>query len=77
MLRSEVEMLMTERGALLQTVGAAAVLIANLDIQRLPIGAVEAADVLATMVNGLPEETLQDALDSVSADIPAAEVLTD
>ena len=65
LLRDELEMLMGERQALLLVVGAAAALIANLDSRRLPLGAVEAADMLATMVNRLPEETLQDALSAV------------
>lgn len=67
LLREELEMLMAERQLLLQVVGAAAALIANLDSQRLPLGAVEAADILATVVNRLPEETLRDALDAVHA----------
>lgn len=67
LLREELEMLMAERQQLLQVVGAAAAMIANLDIQRLPLGAVEAADVLATVVNRLSEETLRDALDAVHA----------
>lgn len=67
LLRDELEMLMAERQQLLQVVGAAAAMIANLDIRRLPLGAVEAADVLATVVNRLPEETLRDALDAVHA----------
>lgn len=67
LLREEMEMLMAERQQLLQVVGAAAAMIANLDSQRLPLGAVEAADILATVVNRLPEETLRDALDAVHA----------
>ncbi len=69
MLRGELEMLMGERQALLQVVGAAAVLIASLDSKRLPVGAVEAADMVATSLNQLNEETLQDALSSVHAEI--------
>lgn len=69
LLRREVELLMGERQALLRVVGASAALIASLDSKRLPVGAVEAADMLATSINGLPEETLQDALNSVHAEI--------
>lgn len=69
LLRREVEMLMTERQALLRVVGAATALIASLDSKRLPVGAVEAADMVATSINGLGEETLQDALSSVHAEI--------
>lgn len=69
MLRREVEMLMGERQALLHVVGASAALIASLDSKRLPLGAIEAADMVATSLNQLPEETLQDALSSVHAEI--------
>ena len=69
MLRRELEMLMGERQSLLRVVGASAVLIASLDSKRLPVGAVEAADQVATSINLLSEETLQDALGSVRAEI--------
>jgi hypothetical protein len=69
LLRQELEMLMSERQAILRVVGAATVLIASLDSKRLPVGAVEAADMVATSINHLPEETLQDALASVHAEI--------
>ena len=69
LLRGELEIRMGERQSLLRVVGAAAALIASLDSKRLPVAAVEAADVVATTINCLSEETLQDALDSVSAEI--------
>lgn len=69
LLREELEMLMGERQLLLQVVGAAAGLIACLDSKRLPVAAIESADIVATMINRLPEETLQDALSSVHAEI--------
>lgn len=69
LLREELEMLMSERQLLLQIVGSAAGLIATLDSKCLPLGAVESADLVATMVNRLPEETLQDALQAVRAEI--------
>ena len=69
LLRSELELLMGERQALLRVVGGAAALIASLDSKRLPVGAVEAADVVATSINCLSEETLQDALHAVHAEI--------
>jgi hypothetical protein len=76
LLRRELEMLMAERQTILRVVGASAALIACLDSKRLPVGAVEAADVVATTINCLSEETLQDALTSVhaeiDADVPAA-----
>lgn len=71
MLRRELEMLMGERQILLRVVGASAALIASLDSQRLPVGAIESADLVATSINDLAEETLQDALDSVRAEIEA------
>jgi len=69
LLRRELEMLMNERQAILRVAGAATVLIASLDSKRLPVGAVEAADMVATSINGLTEETLQDALSAVNAEI--------
>lgn len=69
MLRAEVEILMRERNDLLKVTGAAAGLIAELDSHDLPVGTEEAAELLATSINILPEETLQDALDSVQAAI--------
>ena len=67
MLREELEMLMGERMGLLRIAGAAAVLAANTDGRDLPAEAAEAAEMLSTLVNELPEETLQEALESVQA----------
>lgn len=75
LLREELEMLMRERQSLLRVVGASAALIASLDSKHLPVSAIEAADVVATGINCLSEETLQDALAAVHAEIeerPAA-----
>lgn len=69
MLRRELEMLMTERQTLLRVVASGAALIASLNSKHLPVGAVESADLLATSINSLPEETLQDALNAVRAEI--------
>lgn len=71
MLRAEVELLMRERQALLKVSGAAAGLIAELDSHDLPKGTVEAAELLASSINSLSEETLQDALSAVQAAIVA------
>jgi len=73
MLRDELELLMGERQQLLQIVGAVASLIASLDSNRLPVGAIESADMVATKLNQLSEETLQDALSSVHAEIEEEE----
>lgn len=69
MLRSELELLMKERENLLIIAGAAAGLIAELNTEDLPIRTVEAADLLATSINKMSEETLQDALSAVHATI--------
>ncbi len=69
LISNEVELLMRERSYLLRVAGAAAGLIAELKTSDLPIGTIEAADLLATQVNTLSEETLQDALTSVHAEI--------
>jgi hypothetical protein len=73
LLREEVEMLMAERQVLLQVVGAAAVLVANLDEETLPRDqdTIDAAEMLAESLNALPDETLKDALDAVSAEFDA------
>jgi hypothetical protein len=70
MLRSEIEMLMAERDALLRATGAAAVFVAKLDSQALPAASYEAADILALTINSLPEETLRDALEIVRRESP-------
>ncbi len=69
MLRRELEILMGERQNLLRVVGATAALIASLNSNHLPLGAVESADLVATSINSLSEETLQDALSAVRAEI--------
>lgn len=67
LLSQEIEMLMNERVSLLKVVGAAAVLVANTDVDSLPDGLVESAEMLSETLNVLPEETLKDALESVLA----------
>lgn len=69
MLRKELEILMKEREKLLIITGVAAGLIAEINTSDLPIRTVEAADLLSTTINQLPEETLQDALSAVHASI--------
>ena len=69
MLRHEFEMLMSERQNLLRVVGSSAALIANSESKHLPVSAVESADLLATSINALSEESLQDALDAVRAEV--------
>lgn len=69
MLRTELELLMRERQALLKVTGIAAGLIAEMNSHDLPIATVEAADLLSTTINKLSDETLQDALSAVHAEI--------
>jgi hypothetical protein len=69
MLGRELELLMGERQTLLQVVGATAALIASLDSSHLPLGAVKPADLVASTINALPDEPLQDALAAVHAEI--------
>ena len=69
MLRTELEMLMKERQTLLKVAGIAAGFIAELDSHNLPSGTEEAAELLATSINALSEETLKDALNVVHAEI--------
>lgn len=75
LLREEIELLMNERRQLLQVTGAAAVFVANLDTDSLPDEAdtIDAAEMLAEQLNGLSEETLKDALESVRAELDPAE----
>ena len=75
LLRDEIEMLMNERRQLLQVTGAAAVFVANLDTDSLPDEAdtIDAAERLAEQLNGLSEEPLKDALESVGAEVDPAQ----
>lgn len=68
MLRGEMEILMNERQCLLDTTGAAAMFVANLDSALLPDAACQAAKVLSNSLNNLPEETLRDALEKVKSE---------
>jgi hypothetical protein len=74
LLRDEIDMLMSERRQLLQVTGAAAVFVANLDTDTLPdeVDTLDAAEMLAEQLNGLSEETLKDALESVRAELDPA-----
>jgi hypothetical protein len=71
LLREELELLMVERQKLLNVCGAAAVLVANLDVEAIPDeqDTIDAAEVLAENLNALSEETLREALESVRAEL--------
>ena len=69
MLSRELDILMGERQTLLKIVGATAALIASLDSRLLPPAAIVSADLVATGINTLPDETLCDALAAVHAKI--------
>jgi hypothetical protein len=71
LLREEIELLMVERQKLLNVCGAAAVLVANLDVEAIPDeqDTIDAAEVLAESLNALSEETLREALESVRAEL--------
>ncbi len=69
MLRSEIELMMNERTSLLRVAGAAAAFVANMDSHVLPPSAYEAAELLANSLNHVPDDTLQDALQAVNAEV--------
>jgi len=62
MLRSEIEMLMTDREKLLRVAGAAAKFVEKVNIARLPVSAIPLAEAVAASVNALSEESLREAL---------------
>lgn len=68
MLREEMEILMNERQCLLDATGAAAVFVAKLDSSILPDSVCQAAKILSSSLNNLPEETLKDALERVKSE---------
>jgi hypothetical protein len=66
MLSHEIELLMAERAKLLRVAGAAAQFVAVMDSRNLPERVATEAEILAQSVNALPEDTLKDALVSIS-----------
>ena len=71
MLSKEIEILMAERTRLLRVAGAAAQFVAVMDSRNLPEKVATEAEILAESVNALSEDTLKDALVSIST-TPAA-----
>jgi hypothetical protein len=66
MLSKELDLLMAERSKLLRVAGAAAQFVAVMDSRNLPEKVATEAEILAESVNALPEDTLKDALVSIS-----------
>jgi len=66
MLGKELDLLMAERARLLRVAGAAAQFVAVMDSHNLPEKVATEAEILAESVNALPEDTLKDALVSIS-----------
>ena len=66
MLSKEIEILMAERARLLRVAGAAAQFVAVMNAKRLPENVATEADILAESVNALSEDTLKDALVTIS-----------
>ena len=70
MLSKEIEILMAERARLLRVAGAAAQFVAVMESRNLPESVATEAEILAESVNALPEDTLKDALVSISTAVP-------
>jgi hypothetical protein len=66
MLSKEIELLMAERARLLRVAGAAAQFVAVMESRSLPEKVATEAELLAESVNELPEDTLKDALVSIT-----------
>jgi len=66
MLSKELDLLMAERSMLLRVAGAAAQFVAVMDSRNLPEKVATEAEILAESVNALPEDTLKDALVSIT-----------
>jgi hypothetical protein len=65
MLRSEIEIMMNDREALLRVAGAAAKFVEQVNIAKLPVSVVPLAEAVSANVNKLSEDSLKDALDSL------------
>ena len=66
MLGKEIDLLMKERARLLKVAGAAAQFVALMESRALPKAVATEAELLAESVNALPEDTLRDALASIT-----------
>lgn len=65
MLRSEIELMVSDRDALLRVAGAAAKFVEKVNIAKLPVSAIPLAEALSSGVNSLSEESLKEALAAI------------
>jgi hypothetical protein len=65
MLRSEIELMVSDRDALLRVAGAAAKFVEKVNIAKLPVSAIPLAEALSSGVNALSEESLKEALAAI------------
>ncbi len=65
MLRSEIELMVSDRDALLRIAGAAAKFVEKVNITKLPVSAIPLAEALASSVNALSEDSLKEALSAI------------
>jgi len=65
MLRSEIELMVSDRDALLRVAGAAAKFVEKVNIAKLPVSVIPSAEALASSVNALTEDSLQEALTAI------------
>lgn len=65
MLRSEIEIMMADREALLRVAGAAAKFVENMNMTKLPVSSIPLAQAISSAVNALSEDSLRDALESL------------
>lgn len=70
MLSQELELLMAERAKLLRVAGAAAQFVAVMESRNVPEKVATEAEILAETVNDLSEDTLKDALVSITHKTP-------
>jgi hypothetical protein len=66
MLTQEIEILMAERARLLRVAGAAAQFVAVMESRSLPERVATEAEILAESVNALTEDTLKEAIISIT-----------
>ena len=72
MLGKELDILMKERARLLRVAGAAAQFVALMESRALPKSVAPEAELLAESVTALPEDTLRDALASITRPLQEA-----